>query len=74
MRRICGRQALLPSSLPIPLCYDPKEPPQYRGGFADVWRGLYEGRSVAAKALKVHSTSDLGRIKKVGCLSLVAYR
>jgi hypothetical protein len=68
--RICGRQASLPRSLRIPLCYNRLDTPLYRGGFADVWRGEYQGRSVAVKALRVYSTSDSVKITSVGPRSL----
>ena len=64
--RICGRQALLPKSLQIPLCYDRSDTPLYRGGYADVWKGEYQGRSVAVKVLRVYSTSDFEKITCVG--------
>jgi hypothetical protein len=57
--RICGRQALLPRSLKIPLCYDPKETPLYHGGFADVWKCQYNGQEVVAKVLRVYLRDDL---------------
>ena len=63
--KICGRQALLPRPLGIPLCYDPMKHPMHRGRFADAWKGQYRGRDVAAKALRLRSKSDLGRIRKV---------
>ena len=63
--QICSRRALLPRSLKIPPCYDRSGFPQYRGGFADVWKGEYQGRSVAAKVVRVYSTSDLHKITKV---------
>ena len=69
--KICGRQALLPRSLPIPLSYDPTATPQCYGGFADVWKGQHNGQVVAAKALRVYQTSDLDRIRRVGFPSLV---
>ncbi|KAF9643686.1 kinase-like protein [Thelephora ganbajun] len=50
--RICGRQALLPKSLAIPLCYNTTEIPHYYGGFSDVWKGQYNGQEVAVKALR----------------------
>ena len=62
---ICGRQALLPKSLQIPLCYNRLEVPRYRGGFADVWIGDYQGQRVAAKVLRVYTTSDLDKIRRV---------
>ena len=65
VRRICSRQALLPRSLQIPMCYDRSGAPRYRGGFADVWKGEYQGCDVAVKVLRVYSTSDLTKIKSV---------
>ena len=64
--KICGRQALLPRSLQIPLCYDRSVHPLYRGGYADVWKGEYQGRHVAVKVLRVCSTSDFNKITSVG--------
>ena len=65
--RTCGREAILPKSLSIPTCYNPMDTPQCSGGFADVWRGKYKGQAVAAKALRVYTTSDFEKIRKVGC-------
>ena len=65
--RICGRQALLPRSLlQTPRCYDLSDGPFYRGGFADVWMGEYEGRKVAVKVPRTYSAKDFGRIARVG--------
>ena len=66
--RVCGHRALLPRSLQIPLCYDRLQVPQYEGGCADVWMGSHQGRRVAAKVLRVYSTSDFGKIRRVGYL------
>ena len=66
--RVCGSRALLPRSLQIPLCYDRLQVPQYKGGYADVWMGNHQGRRVAAKVLRVYSTSDFGKIRRVGYL------
>jgi len=68
--RICGRQALLPKSLEISFCYDPSEPAIYRGGFADVWKGEYNGQEVSAKVLRVYLTGNLEKTRKVGCPQL----
>jgi len=35
------------------------------GGIADVWKGNYDGRVVAAKALRLYQTSDLERTREV---------
>ena len=64
--KICGREALLPKSLPIPLCYNPLDTPQTRGGLTDVWKGEYKGQEVAAKALRVYKTGDPNVTRKVG--------
>ena len=71
--KICGRQAILPKQLAIPLCYNPTEIPLCKGGFADVWKGQYNGRDVASKVLRVYQTSDLKQIRKVGRSSPVAH-
>ena len=65
--RIYGHKTLVPRSPAIPLCYNPTESPLYYGGLADVWKGQYQGREVAAKAVRIYLTSDLERIRKVGC-------
>ena len=65
--KICDRQALLPRSLEIPLCYNPMDVPLCQGGFADMWKGQYHGRDIAAKALRVYQTNDFEQIRKVGC-------
>ncbi|KAF9789402.1 kinase-like domain-containing protein, partial [Thelephora terrestris] len=53
--KICSRQALVPSSLQIPLCYDPSAHPRCIGGFANVWMGEHEGNKVAVKVLTVYT-------------------
>ena len=63
--RVCGRRALLPKSLQVPLCYNRLQVPQCRGGFADVWMGDHRGQQVAAKVLRVYLTSDFGKIRRV---------
>ena len=69
--RTCGLRALIPSSLSIPLCYDPTNSPLYRGGLGDVWKGQLNGQQVAAKALRVYSMNNLEKITKVGRPQLV---
>jgi hypothetical protein len=70
LRKICGRQALFPRSVQIPLCYNREDNPLYRGGYADVWKGEYNGCDVAVKVLRVYSTSDFGKIASVGSRDL----
>ena len=50
----------------IPVCYNGSETPQYFGGFADVWKGSHEGKDVAAKVLRLYTTSDFERARNVG--------
>ena len=64
--KICGREALLPRSLRIPLCYDRSDDPLYTGGFADVWMGEHRGIKVAAKVLRVSESSNFDKITSVG--------
>jgi hypothetical protein len=42
-----------------------------QGGFVNVWKGQYQAREVAAKVLRVSSTHDLERTRKVSCPQLV---
>ena len=41
--------------LKITVHYDRSRDALYRGGFADVWKGEYDGREVAVKALRTYS-------------------
>lgn len=65
LRRICGRQALLPRSLMIPPCFDAMENPLCSGRFADTWKGQYQGQEVAAKVLRAYSRGDFEWIRRV---------
>ena len=60
--RTCGRQALLPSTLKIPVCYDRTGTALYRGGYADVWKGQHYGRDVAVKVIRTYSNDDLQKV------------
>ena len=66
LHKTCARYSLLPRSLQIGLCYDPASASQYRGGFADVWKGEHCGMEVAVKVLRVYADSDLQKIARVG--------
>jgi hypothetical protein len=43
----------------------------YQGWVSDVWKGQYQDREVAVKVLRYTQTSDLEKIRKVGCPRLV---
>ena len=66
LRRVCGRQALLPRSLTIPICYDPTENPLSHGELVDIWKGQYQGQEVAAEVLNLWSWNDPGKVRMVG--------
>ena len=65
LRKICGRQALLPRSMQIPLRYDRLDNPPYRGGYADVWKGEHGGLQVAVKVPRVYQTDNMDKIRGV---------
>ena len=67
LRKICGRHALLPASLVIPVSYDRTKVPVCHGGFADVWKGTSRSLDVAVKELKLYQCSDQEKIRRVGC-------
>ena len=64
--KICGRQAFLPKSLQVPLCYERSGNALHSGGYADVWMGEHQGRKVAVKVLRICTTSNLNKITSVG--------
>ena len=64
--KMCGRYALLPRTLEIPICYDRTGVALFSDGFADVWKGKHCGRDVAVKVLRTYSSSDLQKITGVG--------
>ena len=64
--KICGRHALLPKSLDIPVSFDRMKVPLYRGGFADVWKGTSRDQEVAAKVTGIYQCSDQQKIRRVG--------
>ena len=62
---ICGRQAMLPRSLEVPLCFDPAENPACHDGLVDMWEGQYEGRKVTAQVFRIFPGGDADKIKRV---------
>ncbi|KAF9789266.1 kinase-like domain-containing protein, partial [Thelephora terrestris] len=72
--KMCGRHALLPRSLKIPLCYDRSGTPLCHGGYADVWKGEYQGRQVAVKVLRVYYTSDFEKMTSKCCKEVVTWK
>jgi hypothetical protein len=67
LSRICDRQALIPRSLEIPLCYDPTGNPLF---VVDPWtcgKGQHNGQKVAARVLRIWPGDDTEKIKNVSC-------
>jgi len=60
--KLCGRHALLPTTLKTPISFERTGDALYRGGFADVWKGEYRGRDVAVKVIRIYSNSELQRV------------
>ena len=46
-------------------CLDGELIEEYDGGYANVFRGEWEGRAVAVKILRLHLTSDLDKCSSV---------
>lgn len=65
--KTCGRHALLPKKMKVPICYDRTSDALYSGGYADVWKGRYRHRDVAVKVIKTFSNSDLAKVIGVSC-------
>ena len=45
--------------------YNRFDDPQYQGGYADVWKGEYQGRKVAVKVLRICGSSNLDKVLRV---------
>lgn len=69
LRRLCGRFAILPPSHVISdgLKITTLAPVE-SGGFADVYRGTYNGNTVAVKVFRPCAISQLAKMRKVSSL------
>ena len=66
LRRLCGRIGHLPESYLLSDKFDLSERPHASGGFADVRLGIFKGKDVAVKSLRISEVDDKTRIRKVG--------
>jgi len=68
----CSRHLVIPTSMDIPDCSEGSVEVE-SGGFADVSRGIYEGRQVAIEVVRVYVTSDLDIIRSVNILPMPSW-
>ena len=65
LRQLCACQETLPESHVLPIEFKSTDPHHAAGGFADVWKGTYEGREVAFKCIRGSTLSDnAARLKR----------
>lgn len=68
LRQLCARQETLPQSCILPIEFRTSDPHHAAGGFADVWKGTYEGRDVAFKSVRTSTPADgVARLKRRVC-------
>jgi len=70
--KTCSQHLVIPTSMHIPDCSEDSVEVE-SGGFADVSQGMYEGRRVAIKVVRVYITSDLGAIRSVSVLLMLSW-
>ena len=67
LRRVCGLQMILPRSCLISDGISKEGDVAFAsGGFADVWKGRYNGNPVCVKAFRNYTAQNLAKIKQVG--------
>jgi len=74
LRKICGRQRLLPKSVQIQVDYNRLDTPLYQGGFADIWRGRYQDYHVAVKVLRVYANDNFEKLASRFCKEVVTWK
>jgi len=62
LRKLCAAKEIFPKSFRIPSVELRRQDYIAGGGFADVWRGTYKGRSVALKISKLPPTTETRQI------------
>jgi len=65
LRRLCGKIGHLPGSYLLSDKFDLSGMPRASGDFADVWMGIFKGKNVAIKSLRVSEVDDKAKIRKV---------
>jgi len=72
--RTCGHHALLPEVLKVPVRSGQASNAVYRGGHADVWKGVYSCQDVAIKVVRTYSNVELRKIINRFCKEVVMWR
>ena len=68
LRQLCACQETLPKSCVLQVDFKPTGPYHAAGGFADVWKGTYNGMEVAFKSIRGSTpANDVVRLKKARC-------
>ena len=65
LRRLGGRTGLLPESYQLSEKFYPSEMAHASGGFSDVRKGVFKGKDVAVKSLRISESDDRTKIRKV---------
>ena len=58
LRQLCACLETLPNSCVLHVEFKPTDPHHAAGGFADVWKGTYNGREVAFKSIRGSILAD----------------
>ena len=58
LRQLCACQETLPKSCVLPVEFKPSDPHNAAGGFADIWKGYYNGMEVAFKSIRKGTQTD----------------
>jgi len=66
LRKLCGRIGRLPDSYMLSEKFNVSGMPRTGGGFANVRMGVFNGKDVAVKTLRVSEVDDEAKIRKVG--------
>ena len=66
LRKLCGRIGHLPESYLLSDEFNLSGPPNASGGFADLRMGVFKGKNVAVKSLRVSRVDNKAGIRRVG--------
>ena len=58
LRQLCACLETLPKPYVLQVEFNPTDPHNAAGGFADVWKGMYNGKEVAFKSIRGSTQAD----------------